>query len=161
MGAYTAPPPHPRACRSLQPALHAAAPRHARWVQKRLAPPACSGVATHRWPPANPAPVPNDRAGKKIRCPIHRYTKLGPAAVAALDTRPMQRLRHLRQLGCSSAVYPSAEHSRFTHSLGVAHLGVKTVAHLKALQPDLGARRARVRARSPLAVSGRDLQAQR
>jgi hypothetical protein len=87
------------------------------------------------------APLPrlgSTRTGKKIRDPLHDYVKLGPAAVAALDTPPLQRLRHMKQLGCASAVYPSAEHSRFTHSLGVAHLAAQMVAHLRETQPELG-----------------------
>lgn len=89
------------------------------------------------------APTPR-RPGKKFRCLIHGYTKLGPDAVAALDTPQLQRLRHLQQLGCSSWVYPCAEHSRFAHSLGTGHLAAKAIGHLRTLQPDLGERRAQL-----------------
>jgi deoxynucleoside triphosphate triphosphohydrolase SAMHD1 len=41
--------------------------------------------------------------------------------VAVLNTRLMQRLREIRQLGVIHWVYQSAGHSRFEHSLGVLH----------------------------------------
>jgi uncharacterized protein len=38
-----------------------------------------------------------------------------------LQTRPLQRLRRIKQLGFSDFVYPGATHSRLLHSLGVFH----------------------------------------
>ena len=64
---------------------------------------------------------------KLFRDPVHdvishdRDTPLGRLMMRLIDGRTMQRLRHIRQLGLASLVYPSAEHSRFAHSLGVAH----------------------------------------
>jgi uncharacterized protein len=39
-----------------------------------------------------------------------------------LATRELQRLRRVRQLGLASLVFPGAEHSRFAHALGTAHV---------------------------------------
>lgn len=39
-----------------------------------------------------------------------------------LQTSTFQRLRRIRQLGFANVVYHGAEHSRFSHSLGVAHV---------------------------------------
>ncbi|MDV3201141.1 MAG: hypothetical protein Q8877_03015, partial [Sweet potato little leaf phytoplasma] len=36
-----------------------------------------------------------------------------------INTRLFQRLRRIKQLGCAHMIFPGAEHSRFTHSLGV------------------------------------------
>ncbi len=40
---------------------------------------------------------------------------------ALIDTPLLQRLRRIKQLGGTHAVFPSAVHTRFEHTLGVAH----------------------------------------
>ena len=42
----------------------------------------------------------------------------------------MQRLRHIKQLGLASVVYPGAQHTRFQHSLGAFHLMSEAVVSL-------------------------------
>lgn len=60
---------------------------------------------------------------KFIRDPIHDLIKIDSDIVLeVLDTEPMQRLKNIRQLGLASFVYPGADHSRFSHSLGAYHL---------------------------------------
>jgi HD superfamily phosphohydrolase len=73
-----------------------------------------------------------------ISDPIHGYVELtkrldSPASAAAglpdedvaeedlLDTAWLQRLRRISQLQSARWVFPTAEHSRFTHGLGVMH----------------------------------------
>ena len=61
-------------------------------------------------------------AAKKFNDPIWKTITLQPVEVALLDMRLMQRLRRVRQLGLANLVYPSAQHSRFEHSLGALYV---------------------------------------
>ncbi|NKB81483.1 MAG: HD domain-containing protein [Nitrospirales bacterium] len=58
-----------------------------------------------------------------------------------IDSPWMQRLRSIYQLQSARWVYPSAEHSRFQHSLGTMHVAGRLAKHLyptlKQLLPDL------------------------
>ncbi|MGH9403506.1 MAG: HD domain-containing protein [Terriglobia bacterium] len=58
----------------------------------------------------------------EIRDPIHNFIRLESSERRVLDSRPMQRLRHIHQLGTTFLVYPGATHRRFEHSLGVMEL---------------------------------------
>lgn len=58
----------------------------------------------------------------EIRDPIHGYISMTSIEKELIDTRPMQRLRRIKQLSGAYFTYPGAEHSRFSHSLGVMHL---------------------------------------
>jgi len=80
-----------------------------------------------------------------FRDPVHdtiaipRGTIGGELLLALLDTREVQRLRRIRQLGLSFLVYPGAEHSRFAHSMGVLHLAstmLEAVARKTAVPED-------------------------
>jgi len=57
-----------------------------------------------------------------IKDSVHDHIEIEGVAEALLDTPTVQRLRHIRQLGTVQLVYPSANHTRFEHSLGVYHL---------------------------------------
>ncbi|MES2306943.1 MAG: HD domain-containing protein [Gemmatimonadota bacterium] len=70
------------------------------------------------------------QAPEIIRDPLWDNIRLEPAAVAALDTPTVQRLRHIRQLGHAFLVYPGATHSRFEHALGAYHLTRRALASL-------------------------------
>src|SRR5467141_5308008 len=57
-----------------------------------------------------------------IKDPIHGYVRISEAEKTIIDTRPVQRLRRLRQLAGSEFVYPAANHTRFEHVIGAMHL---------------------------------------
>ena len=50
--------------------------------------------------------------------------------MAMIDTRIFQRLRNTKQLGNSNVSYPTADHSRFAHSLGVLYWSTKILTSL-------------------------------
>ncbi len=58
----------------------------------------------------------------EIRDPIHGYIFMTPVEKELIDSQPVQRLRRIKQLSGAFLTYPGAEHSRFSHSLGVMHL---------------------------------------
>ena len=65
-----------------------------------------------------------------IKDSVHDHIEVEGVAAALLDTEPVQRLRHIKQLGTVQLVYPSANHTRFEHSLGVYHLADRALEHL-------------------------------
>jgi HD superfamily phosphohydrolase len=72
---------------------------------------------------------------KTIKDSVHDHIEVEGVARALLDTPEMQRLRHIKQLGTASLVYPSANHTRFEHSLGVYHNACEALEHLNVEGP--------------------------
>ena len=70
---------------------------------------------------------------------VHDLVFLPRPVARAIDTPVFQRLRGLKQLGVASYVYPGAVHTRFEHSIGVAHLSRVIYARIREAQPDLAA----------------------
>jgi len=65
---------------------------------------------------------------QRIRDPLHdliefnvERSQIERVLWDVLQTRPLQRLRRIKQLGFSDFVYPGATHSRLLHSVGVFH----------------------------------------
>jgi HD superfamily phosphohydrolase len=54
----------------------------------------------------------------------------GRLMVRLVDSFEVQRLRRIKQLGLALFTYQGAEHSRFTHSLGVLHLMTRVLDRL-------------------------------
>jgi HD superfamily phosphohydrolase len=65
-----------------------------------------------------------------IKDSVHDHITIEGVAAELLDTPAVQRLRRLRQLGTVGLVYPSANHTRFEHSLGVYHLADSALGKL-------------------------------
>ena len=61
---------------------------------------------------------------------IRMDTDEGRLLSRLVDTAEFQRLRRVRQLGLGYVAYHTAEHSRFTHSLGACHLATRILAKL-------------------------------
>jgi HD superfamily phosphohydrolase len=76
-----------------------------------------------------------------LRDPVHGLVAFeGPfehVVAPLLATREVQRLRNVRQLGFTSLVFPGAEHSRFAHAVGAAHVMVRLLARLHAVEAAL------------------------
>lgn len=67
-----------------------------------------------------------------IRDPLHGFIRTDELESALLQSRPMQRLRFIRQLGLTFLIFPGAEHSRFSHVLGTMHLAGRVYDALAA-----------------------------
>lgn len=59
---------------------------------------------------------------KIITDPVHGEIGLSALEIELINGGSFQRLRRIKQLGLAPLVYPSANHSRFSHSLGVFHI---------------------------------------
>lgn len=65
-----------------------------------------------------------DKRVKKIKDPIYGYIEVPVSYITGIiDTAPFQRLRRVIQTSYAP-LYPGTVHNRFTHSIGVYHLGV-------------------------------------
>ena len=62
-----------------------------------------------------------------LRDPVHGDVYLSDEEMAVLDTREMQRLRGVKQLGTAYLVYPGAVHTRFDHLIGALHVTSKVI----------------------------------
>jgi uncharacterized protein len=77
-------------------------------------------------------------AQRNYRDPLHNIISLDESVpddrliVELIDSAEFQRLRRIKQLGIAMFTYQGAEHSRFTHSLGVMHLMTRTLNLLGA-----------------------------
>lgn len=68
---------------------------------------------------------------KIINDPIFGFIKIPRGLLLNIVEHPlMQRLTRIKQLGLTSMVYPSAQHTRFQHSIGAFHLMSEAITSL-------------------------------
>ena len=68
---------------------------------------------------------------------IHGFIEVDDLTLSIIDTPEFQRLRQIKQLGAIHYVFPSANHTRFEHSLGVYYLAGELINNLKRNQKEL------------------------
>jgi len=75
---------------------------------------------------------------KVMRDPIHEYIHVDNDVIwASINAPEFQRLRRIHQLGPTYMVYHTAEHSRFSHSLGVYEIVRRMIDEVKGLKEQL------------------------
>lgn len=72
---------------------------------------------------------------KVIHDPLHGSIKLKGVFLELLDTPELQRLHLIRQLGMAYLVFPGANHTRFSHSIGTYYIASQ-IAHELSLSED-------------------------
>jgi HD superfamily phosphohydrolase len=69
---------------------------------------------------------------KVFKDPVHKYIYVQDQTIWDLiNSREFQRLRRIRQLGTSYLTFHGAEHSRFSHSLGVYEITRKIISQFE------------------------------
>ncbi|HWA77903.1 MAG TPA: HD domain-containing protein [Polyangiaceae bacterium] len=76
-----------------------------------------------------------------LRDPVHGLVSFESAeesiVPALLEASEVQRLRRVRQMGLASLAYPGADHTRFSHALGAAHVMTRLIRRLRMIHEDL------------------------
>ncbi len=76
-----------------------------------------------------------------LRDPVHglvSFESVEESIIPALlEAREVQRLRRVRQMGLASLAYPGADHTRFSHALGAAHVMTRLIQRLRSIDHEL------------------------
>lgn len=92
-----------------------------------------------------------------IHDPIHGTIEVSRSEIKLIDSRPFQRLRHIKQLGFSELAFPGATHSRYAHSMGAMQMATRMIDRvLQSLHLD-AEEEVRIRQTVRLAVLFHDL----
>lgn len=69
--------------------------------------------------------------GKIVRDSVHGDIFIESEYMEVINTKEFQRLRRINQLSVGNLVFPSAQHTRFSHSIGTFHLMKKIIEHIE------------------------------
>jgi len=72
-----------------------------------------------------------------IRDPVHGVIQFDELEWSIIKSRPVQRLKGIKQLGLVEAAYPGANHTRFEHSIGTMHMAGIISRHLGLAPEDV------------------------
>lgn len=75
--------------------------------------------------------------GKIIRDAVHGDIHIDEKFVNIIDAPEFQRLRRIRQLSTAFLVFPTADHTRFSHSLGTFYVMNELIHHFVPIFEDL------------------------
>lgn len=85
-----------------------------------------------------PADASDLEDSKTLNDPVHGLIEMCNLCLKIIDSPEFQRLQGMKQLGVCDRVYRGATHTRFEHSLGVAHLAERLAKMIQCKQPLLG-----------------------
>lgn len=69
--------------------------------------------------------------GKIIRDSVHGDIFIENKYMKIVNTKEFQRLRRINQLSVGNYIFPSAQHTRFSHSIGTFYLMEKIIKHIE------------------------------
>lgn len=75
--------------------------------------------------------------GKVIRDPVHGDIFIENKFINIIDTKEFQRLRRIRQLSTADKLFPSALHTRFSHSIGTYYVMKQLIEHFQKILSDM------------------------
>lgn len=73
-----------------------------------------------------------------LRDPVHLDIEFPHKYFALVNTSEFQRLSRIKQLSCEYLVFPTASHTRFSHSIGTYHLMGQLIDHLGMILASYG-----------------------
>lgn len=75
--------------------------------------------------------------GKTIRDSVHGDIYFPERFLAIIDTPEFQRLRRIHQLSVAYLIFPGAEHTRFSHSIGTYFIMQKIIDHFNPIMENI------------------------